>query len=338
MVKLYLLVVFAVMSTGIPRGSAAQTTPVLSSNVEQTGGTTSRGRSVPSISGNGPAALPDDFTKLLIAPGFVLGFDVFGVSEMAHELNVDGEGNVSVPLIGTVHVGGSTLRQAEVRFNALLAEAQLIKDPQVSLSILAFAKQAVTVAGEVQSPGRVQLLAPRSLLDVLAMAGGETTAAGGQVEIRRPTADGMSASKTEYISYASGKDSEAAQAALVYPGDEVYVQRAGVVYILGAVQRPGGYLMLNGGSLTVPQAIALAQGTTLVASNKEAIIVRKSNGHISKLITPLKQQQIGDRPVVALADGDMLYIPTSKVKAVLVNSQSVLSSAASAGIVAGLQR
>ena len=338
--KQHILIAVAIAGTGYATQgiAAAQASPILSSNVEQTASTTSRGRSAPTSGSNGPTALPDDFTKLVIAPGFVLEFDVFGVGEMTHELNVDSEGNVIVPLIGSVHVAGNTLRQAELRMNTLLVEAQMIKSPQVSLRIVAFAKQSVTVAGEVQNPGRVQLLAPRSLLDVLALAGGETTAAGGQVEIRRPSADGLTVNKVELVSYASGKDSEAAQTALVYPGDEVYVQRAGVVYVLGAVERPGGYLMLNGGKLSVPQAIALALGTTSVASSKEAVIVRKSNGQISQLTVPLKKQQTGQAPSVALSDGDMLYIPTSKLKAALVNSQNVISSAASAGIVAGLQR
>jgi polysaccharide export outer membrane protein len=138
--------------------------------------------------------------------------------------------------------------------------------------------------------------------------------------------------------YIAGKDPVEAKAAIVSPGDSVYVQRAGVVYVLGAVGRPGGYLMVNGGKLTVPQAIALAQGTTIVASNKEVLIVRKRDGQITRLVTSLKEQETGRLAVVALTDGDMLYVPTSKIKAALVNSSAVISSAASAGIVVGLQK
>jgi polysaccharide export outer membrane protein len=326
------LIFFAILFSA--RGLVAQqNSPSVLSNVEETQSTASSRRSTLGLQGNGPLALPDDFSKLVIEPAFVLQFDVYGIPELSHDLSVDGAGDVQVPLAGNVQVAGLTLRQAEDRIDAVFVAKDLIKAPQVNLHIAAFAKQSVTVSGEVQGPGKIEVLMPRTLLDVLALAGGETTAAGGQVEIHHRSSD-IGPERVEVVSYVSGKDSAHAQTATVYPGDSVYVPRAGVVYVLGAVTRPGGYLMVSGGTLTIPQAIALALGTNQVASVKDAVVVHKTGDTVTRYIVPLKTQQDGKSEITQLADGDMLYVPTSRVKAILVNTQSVLASAASSGIYA----
>jgi polysaccharide export outer membrane protein len=193
----------------------------------------------------------------------------------------------------------------------------------------------VTVSGEVQSPGKLQLLAPRSLLAVLADAGGETTAAGGYVEIHRPHSG--ETEQVVRVAYEPGKDSREAEKAVVSPGDTVYVPRAGVIYVLGAVNRPGGYLMVNGGTLDLPQSIALALGVSPVGSSKSVVVVRKRDGQVSEYRLRLDEMQSGKAETFALVDGDMVYVPSSKIKSALINSSSVLSAAASATIVSTIK-
>lgn len=307
----------------------AQVSPAISSNLEQTAGTTSTRRSLsPSA---GPTALPDDFSKLRLDTGYQLGLDVFGAPEMSSSLRVDDDGNVIVPLIGAVHVAGDTLREAEKAIAHELVAKEMINSPNVHLQISAFASGTITVSGEVQSPGKLQLLAPRTLLAVLADAGGETAAAGGHVEVHHPEPGGHE--QIVEVTYAPGKNSAEAERALVSPGDTVYVPRAGVIYVLGAVIRPGGYLMVNGGTLDLPQAIGLALGVSPVASSKSVIVVRKQDGQIVEHRLRLDEMQVGKAETFALKDGDMVYVPTSKVKSALINSSSVLSAAASAAIV-----
>ena len=311
---------------------AQQVSPAISSNLEQTAGNTSTRRSLSPSSG--PAALPDDFAKLRLDVGYQLELEVFGVPEMSSSLRVDDDGNVIVPLIGAIHVAGDTLREAEKAIAHELVAKEMINSPNVHLKINAFASSAVTVSGEVQSPGKLQLLAPRPLLAVLADAGGETAAAGGHVEIHHPQPGGPE--KIVEISYAHGKNSAEAEKALVSPGDTVYVPRAGVIYVLGAVNRPGGYLMVNGGTLDLPQAVALAMGVSNVGSSKSVVVVRKRDGQIGEFHLRLDEMQRGKAETFALTDGDMVYVPTSKVKSALINSSSVLSAAASATIVSTL--
>lgn len=309
--------------------AAQQISPTVSSNLEQTAGTTSTRRS--SSPSSGPIALPDDFTKLRLDTGYSLELEIFGAPEMSCSLRVDDEGNVFVPLVGAVHVAGDTLRQAEKAIADELVAKQMINSPNVNLRISAFAARTVTVSGEVQSPGKLQLLAPRPLLAVLADAGGETGAAGGHVEIHH--ARPGEPEQIVQVVYAPGKSSTEAESALVSPGDTVYVPRAGVIYVLGAVNRPGGYLMVNGGTLDLPQAVALAMGLSPIGSSKSVVVVRKHDGRIDEYHLRLDEMQRGRIETFALTDGDMVYIPANKVKSMLINSSSVLSAAASASIV-----
>jgi polysaccharide biosynthesis/export protein len=312
---------------------AQQVSPAISSNLEQTAGTTSTRRSL--TASGGPVALPDDFTKLRLDAGYQLDLEVYGAPEMSCSLRVDDDGNVNVPLIGVVHIAGDTLKEAENAIAHELVGQQMINSPNVHLRISAFAAGMVTVSGEVQSPGKLQLLAPRSLLAVLADAGGETTAAGGYVEIHRPHSG--ETEQVVRVAYEPGKDSREAEKAVVSPGDTVYVPRAGVIYVLGAVNRPGGYLMVNGGTLDLPQSIALALGVSPVGSSKSVVVVRKRDGQVSEYRLRLDEMQSGKAETFALVDGDMVYVPSSKIKSALINSSSVLSAAASATIVSTIK-
>ncbi|WP_263415272.1 polysaccharide biosynthesis/export family protein [Terriglobus albidus] len=275
-------------------------------------------------------ALPEDFSQLRLGPGFKLQMSVFSVPEMSQDLSVDDGGAVSIPLIGDVRVVGLTLHQAEKKIEAELDSQQMLVKPHVSLVISAFPQQPVLVAGEVQTPGKVQILAPRPVLDLIASAGGVTTAAGGEIEIHH-LKDGFPA-EVRRLPYANGRDPDEARTALVYPGDTVFVRRAGVIYVLGAVAKPGGYLMVNGGKLALSEVVSLAGGTTVVASTKHAIVVRKEGESIRRIDVPLKDMERGREAPFALAEGDMVFIPSSKIKSALVNSSTILSSAVSATI------
>jgi polysaccharide biosynthesis/export protein len=324
------LCVCAVAAVG---GTAAAQT--VESSLEQTAGITSRGVQPASAPGT-LTALPEDISKLRLVPGLVVQMSVFGAPEMTQTLTVDDTGDVAVPLAGPVHVEGDTLRQAEATIARALVDKQMINDAEVSLQLMAYLPRSVVVAGEVQQPGRIQLLAPRPLLDVLASAGGVTTAAGGDIELRHPVPG--SQDEVSHIPYANGKEPTAAESALVYPGDSIFVRRAGVIYVLGAVVRPGGYLMVNAGKLSLPQAIAAANGTTPVASLNRTIIIRRQGDKLVRLQLDLNKEQRGDASPLPLQDGDMVFVPTSKVKSALINSSAVLSSAASAAIYAGFSQ
>jgi polysaccharide export outer membrane protein len=277
------------------------------------------------------SSVPEGFESLKLAQGFLLEMDIFGVPEMTAQLRIDAQGDVTVPLIGKIHVEGDTVPQAQNAIAKALFDQEILKNPQVTLNILQFTAKNISVLGEVQNPGRVQLLSSQPLGNVLALAGGETIAAGSEIEIQRMTESGELA--TQHVHYVQGNDPAVLRSVLVSPGDTVLVRRAGVIYVLGAVNRPGGYLMVNGGTLSVVQAVSLAGGTTLQASTKYAVIVRRQEKGFVQFKVPLGKMQTGGATPIELQVNDALYIPASSWKTVLINGQTVLGAAASAAIV-----
>ena len=157
------------------------------------------------------------------------------------------------------------LSEARLQIRKKLLDDQILKDPQVNLTVLEYTSPEVTIVGEVTNPGRYPLLVPRALVDVLALAGGTTLAAGNEIQITRGSANSEPILKSILVHYSRATDPDAVKQAIVNPGDTVLVKRAGIVYVLGAVTRPGGYVMQEEGTLNVLQAISLANGTALTA-------------------------------------------------------------------------
>jgi polysaccharide export outer membrane protein len=120
---------------------------------------------------------------------------------------------------------------------------------------------------------------------------------------------------------------------MVHPGDTVIVKRAGIVYVLGAVNRPGGYPMQEDGKLNVAQAISMAMGLAMQARTSGLRVVK--HGEDGKLIdVPVSYNRMMDGKDVPmeLEAGDIVYVPVSKVKAVFNTSSSLIGQTASATI------
>ena len=118
----------------------------------------------------------------------------------------------------------------------------------------------------------------------------------------------------------------------VAPGDQVVVPKAGIVYVLGDVGRPGGYVMQNDGKLTVLQAVALAAGTTRTASERSVRLVRKTDAGLTEYPVPLHDMQTGKKPDLALQAEDVLYIPDSSMKNLMLGASAVMASVSGAAI------
>jgi polysaccharide biosynthesis/export protein len=275
-------------------------------------------------------AVPEDFSKLKIQPGFLLDEEVFDEPDMSGQFRVDPNGNVILPLVGAVHVAGDTLFEAQNKIQQSLKTSGMLKNPQVTLDIAEYASTMVTVLGEVNNPGRLQMLAPHTLLDVIAFAGGETQMAGGVVNLRHEQ-DG----KTQTAVYHYGRNSNGDSIAdvIVHDGDTVIVPRAGIVYVLGQVTRPGGFLMQEDGKLDAAQAISLAWGTTLLASTKHIMIIRrKPDGTFVQFEVSYKQMVHGKIAPPQLQPQDIVYVPNSQIKTAFSDVQGLISAAGVAAI------
>lgn len=274
-------------------------------------------------------SVPEDFASLKLAPGFLLNVLVYDEPDFSGPTRVDNDGNINVPFLKPVHVAGDTVIQAKEALQKAFQDQGILKHPQISIDVQQFASTTATVIGEVQNPGKVELLKPHTLLEVIGMTGGETTMAGNVVELKR--ADGDPPTKSYH--YSRGGDATEIRDVMVHPGDTVIVKKAGIVYVLGAVNRPGGYAMQEQGELNIAQAISLAQGLSLQAKVGGLRVVQKSaDGKMVEIPISYKKIMDGKEPPMNLAAGDIVYVPVSRMKTVLGSTTGLVAQTTAAAI------
>lgn len=281
-------------------------------------------------SAQGPSIVPKDLAALRIEPGDLLSINVYEAPEFTSSYRVDQEGNLTIPLCGKVNVRGLSMSEAAARLEAAFKDGQVLMQPQVNVDVQQYAGQYVTVIGEVGSPGRINLIVPVKLSEILAEAGGVTAMAGARIKIRHGS--DVAASEEE-ISYSRSQFNREVDAIMVRPGDSVTVPRTGIVYVLGAVNRPGGYLMQEDGKLNVAQALALSGGTVMQANTGGLRVIRR-NADGTVLDFPLSYDGIakGSQTPLALQAQDIVYVPMSKLKSVFSTSEGLIGQAATAVI------
>ncbi|HVW77087.1 MAG TPA: polysaccharide biosynthesis/export family protein [Alloacidobacterium sp.] len=267
--------------------------------------------------------------SLLIGRGDLLHITVFRESDLEQHLRVKDSGDVDLDLAGTVKVAGLTPSQAARVIAQQYKDGHFLNHPQVSVLIEEYATQKVSVLGQVKNPGAFTLAAPRNLLDVLALAGGLTEVADRKITVLR-------ADKTSSATIFLPNDPQADLQSnlMVYPGDTVLVPKAGIVYVLGDVGHPGGFVMQDDAKMTVLEAVALASGVNRTAKEGSTRLIRKVNGKYQDETIPLKDIEQGKHPDMQLEAGDVLYIPFSLAKNVVIATSGIVSSTSSAAIYA----
>jgi len=293
----------------------------------------------PSSPPNAPSNVPDAGSmpqpeSLLIGPGDLLRITFVRESELDQRIRVLDSGDIVLALAGTVSVRGLTPAQAAARIAGAYRSGQFLLHPEVSVFVEEYATETVTILGQVTHPGNFPLAAPRSLIDVLSLAGGLTDIADRHIVIeRKPVAPGAQPERIRAFLSNHAEDALNANV-LVRPGDTVVVPKAGIVYVLGDVAHPGGYVMQNDSQLTVLQAIALAAGASKTASEKRVRLVRNIDGLTHSLDLPLRDMERGRAPDVPLQANDILYVPFSLAKNISLGIANITAAASSALIYA----
>ena len=118
--------------------------------------------------------VPEDFATLKLAPGFLLNVQVYDEPDFSGHIRVDGDGNIKIPFLNALHVAGNTAAQTRDQIRQLFRDEGILTNPQITVDVEQFATTSATVLGEVQNPGKIELLTPHSLLDVIGLTGGET--------------------------------------------------------------------------------------------------------------------------------------------------------------------
>src|SRR5208337_5696693 len=247
---------------------------------------------------------------------------VFDTPEMAQRVRVNSEGNITLALIGEIAVRGMTPEKLAEVITHKLVDGHFMKDPQVSVFVTEYAGQMAYVTGEVTRPGAYALLRSHRLLDLLSVAGGLTSRAGNTVTIVRGDGD------AQHILVDLGDKDEKRSNPEILPGDSITVGQTGIVYVLGDVSRPGGFLLDRRTSLSVVQALALAEGTKSSAAVAKALLIRTVQGN--RQVTPLNLKMIlkSQSPDLVLAAGDIVFVPGSVLHGMGRTSVEVIMSSA----------
>lgn len=277
------------------------------------------------------AASPQDYR---IGFDDVLDINVFEAQELNREVRVSSAGEISLPLLNSVHVAGLTPREVELVLQELLRR-KYMKDPHVSVFVREMQSHPVSVLGAVRKPGVFQVRGSKTLLEILSLAEGLADDAGETVIIMRGAglqnpagSDPERATSAENAGDSQASDivqvnlknlldsSDVHQNPMVNPGDIVKVLRAGIVYVVGEVQRPGGFTMKSNEKMSVLQVIALSGGLTRTAAKSGARIIRTDEQSGEREQTPINLGKIlaGKAPDPMLEAKDIVFVPNSVSK------------------------
>jgi len=282
--------------------------------------------------GNGQESSTKEMpAPLKIASGDLLHITVFDVPEMTQDVRIGAKGEAQMALIGNIDLAGLTGEEAAEAIARELRNRKLLLSPQVNVLIKEFASQGVSVIGEVQHPGVYQVLGSRSLLDLISMAGGLTSAADTRITVKQRHGSGQT---TTVKLKNDDPDASLANNVQIYPGDLIVVPRAGIVYVLGDVNRPGGFVMQNSGKITLLQALAQAGGASKSASlNKAVLMTKNAQGYATTKLHVGKIEK-GEAPDLELHANDILFVPNNRLKNALSGTQAVVAAIGSASIYA----
>lgn len=290
----------------------------------------SLGKSGLAAGGLVPSAIPRDFAQLRIEPGDLLNVNVYDTPELSSAYRVDSQGNLTLPLCGKVKLQGLTPVDASKLIETTLVDDQILNHPQVNVDVQQYAGEYVTVLGEVALPGRVTTIAPTKLSDILAQAGGLNSIAGTRILIRHGEDE---AAPELDVPFSRSDSNQQAAGILVRPGDTVTVPRAGIVYVLGAVARPGGYLMQEDGKLNVAEALAMGGGTLPQAQTHGLRVIRRNpDGTVLDFALSYDGIASGKQTPLQLQAQDIVYVPMSKLKSTLSDATGIISAATSAAL------
>jgi polysaccharide biosynthesis/export protein len=269
-------------------------------------------------------------SSLRIEAGDLVEVGVYNVPELTTKARVSSEGEIYLPLIDYVHVASLTAEEAEALIQKRLSDGGFVRNPHVTLFVDQYASQGASMLGEVARPGVYPVPGEQRLFDLISAAGGFTEKAGRSITVThrdqpdKPITVPLSRNVTD------NPESNIA----ILPGDTIIVRKADLVYVVGDVGRPSGFLM-DSGHLTVLQAIALAGGTTRTANLGGTRIIHRGPAGPSETPVELKKILRAKAPDVTMQADDILFVPTSATRLFAGRAmEAAMQAATAASIVA----
>jgi len=269
-----------------------------------------------------PTAAADDYR---VGPEDVLAISVTDAPEFSGRFRVNQSGYlVMTSLPNPVKAEGLTPMELSTELRKALEDAKLYRDPTVNVFVEEYHSRSVTIVGAVTKPGVYPLRKRTTVIQAISEAGLMPTT-GNRVTLiaaNGGSSSELKASETtqtfELGKLMSGKDSSVSVE--VHDGDVINVATADIVYVVGAVTKPGGFVQQDrSAGVTALQAIALAEGMTSVAAAHNGMIIRRNADGSARENIPIDLGKImsgkqGDTP---LEPNDILFVPLSGTKQTL---------------------
>jgi polysaccharide export outer membrane protein len=280
-----------------------------------------------------------DDREYIVGPGDVLGIRAFDFNELNRPVRVDGDGNIALPLLETVHVGGRTVSAVEKELTRQLGK--YMYEPYVTVFVDEYRSQQVVVVGAVQKPGLITLVDRDStVLDAIAASGGMTDGAAGRIYLlpgeERNTIDidqlALALNDKATQAMVEKTDSDAQPLMLntkeapqgverffwslpVRGGDVIVVATTGNFILQGWVHKPGTYKLQPG--LTLRGAVATGGGLRFAADRSDVRVHRlTADGDIDTETFSYEAIVRDQMPDVFIHEGDVVEVASSKMKLV----------------------
>jgi polysaccharide export outer membrane protein len=296
--------------------------------------------SVPSADQNSSAVAANfGDAESIISPDDVLEVYVLDVAELSRQYRVSPAGKVVVPLLpDSLTASGLTPAEFSDALGKELRDRGLVTNPHIVTTIVGSRLKAVSITGAVRMPQIYPVFGKTTVLDVLSQAQGLADDASNVAVISRG-AVGSQATGQTMQSVDIKKlltDVNPADNIDVYPGDRITVPHAGIVYVVGAVNKPGGFMIKTSNGMTVLQALAMAEDAKINSVKSKAVIIRPNpdapEGH-RQVPVNLNLVLEGKQPDLVLLADDILYVPESASKRAFRNIGQAALQAATLAVV-----
>lgn len=206
-----------------------------------------------------------------LGAGDVLKISVYGSPDLGLETRISEAGEITFPLVGNVALGGLSVSAAEKKLGGLLESGGFLRKAQVNIIVTSLQSQQVSVLGQVNRPGRYPIEGRRSVMDMLAMAGGVSADGGDSINLIRKRDGKTSREVIDIVEMVRSADLN--RDLDVAGNDVIFVERAPRFYIYGEVQRPGPFRLER--SMTVLQGLSAGGGLTQRGTERGIRIKRR---------------------------------------------------------------
>lgn len=246
-----------------------------------------------------------------IGPRDLVEVRVFETQELNGSLRVSEGGDVNLPLVGNVPIGGLTEAEAAQKIKEVL-EQKALQRASVSVQVQEFRSKPISVIGAVRQPGSLAFAGRWTLLEAVTSSGGLADSHGAVIHVLRRAENGLSDQVSVRVEDLLVRADPRVNIP-IYPGDLINVPGAieVTVYCLGEVGSPGAVTFKSSQRISLLTVISQAGGVTDRAANKILIKRTDVDGKASEITADYKQILAGKAPDIELQSGDVVVVKES---------------------------